>query len=163
VNQPFVFGWHNDSLYVQAFPILEDDSREHPTGADALLNAAISGQMWQKVQQHGASIDLDLVNSLVKKPLGIAMPVSKRGVTVESFVANSRHVENRVPTGSNWNGKDELLVTAEEVEAARAGTILPKPAKRARKPASTQAAPTVKKTATVQPLPSGNTASTASR
>ena len=26
VNQPFVFGWHNGALYVQAFPVMEDDS-----------------------------------------------------------------------------------------------------------------------------------------
>jgi hypothetical protein len=62
-----------------------------------------------------------------------------------------------VPDGSNWNGKDELLVTAEEVEAARAGTILPRPAKRVRKAAGAS----VNKAA-VTPLPGagavGNTA-----
>ena len=42
VNQPFVFGWQSDALYVQAFPVLEDDERDHPKAADALLNAAIS-------------------------------------------------------------------------------------------------------------------------
>ncbi len=26
VNQPFVFGWHDGALYVQAFPVMEDDS-----------------------------------------------------------------------------------------------------------------------------------------
>ena len=30
VNQPFVFGWQKDAMYVQAFPMLEDDDREHP-------------------------------------------------------------------------------------------------------------------------------------
>jgi L,D-transpeptidase ErfK/SrfK len=161
VNQPFVFGWHRDSLYVQAFPVLEDDDREHPKGADALLNAGISGQMWQKVQQHGSSIDLDLVNALATDPRGVAVPVSTRGVTLNSFVASSRRVENRVPEGSNWNGKDELLVTAEEVEAARAGTILPKPAKRNRKPSAAPTA-TAKKAAVV-PLPAAGKNSNTAR
>ena len=126
VNQPFVFGWQGDALYVQAIPVLEDDTRDHPKAADALLNAAISDAMWQKVKQHGATIDLGTVNEIVAKPRGIAIPVSKGKVTVDSFIASSRHVENRLPEGSTWNGKNELLVTAEEFEAMRNGVPLPK-------------------------------------
>ena len=62
VNQPFVFGWHRDAMYVQAFPILEDDDREHPKAAETLLNAGISDEMWQKLKQHNVAVDLDLVN-----------------------------------------------------------------------------------------------------
>jgi L,D-transpeptidase ErfK/SrfK len=133
VNQPFVFGWQGDTLYAQALPVLEDDQREHPKAADTLLNAAISDEMWQKVKQHGAAVDLELVNSMVAQPRGIAMPVSKRQLTLDGFIASSRHVENRVPEGANWNGKEELLVTAEEFEAMRTGVPLPK--KPAAKPA----------------------------
>lgn len=145
VNQPFVFGWHKGSLYVQAFPVLEDDTRKHPKGAEALLNAAISNDMWQTVKQHNAAVDLELVNSIAAKPRGIAVPVSKRGMTVEKFIAYSRHVENDLPEGATWSGKDELLVSTEEFEAARSGAILP-----AKKPAP--AAPAVKK-APEQPKP----------
>lgn len=126
VNQPFVFGWHQGALYAQAFPVLEDDTREHPKGADALLNAAISDKMWQTVKQHNAAVDLELVNGLVAKPRGIAMPVSKKGMTLDKFIAYSRHVENELPAGATWNGKDELLVSTEEFEATRSGAILPK-------------------------------------
>ena len=28
VNQPYVFGWHDDKLYVQAYTVLEDDKRD---------------------------------------------------------------------------------------------------------------------------------------
>ena len=160
VNQPFVFGWHNDSLYVQAFPVLEDDERDHPKGAEGLINAAMSAQMMQKVQQHGASIDLQLVNSLADGRRGVAVPVSKPGVTLDTFVAGSRHVENRVPVGANWNGKDELLVTAEEVEAARAGTIMPAKVKKPSK-VPTSSAPAKK--AAVTPLPGSNSAPNATR
>jgi L,D-transpeptidase ErfK/SrfK len=147
INQPFVFGWSNDALYVQAFPVMEDDEREHPQAADALLNAAISDEMWQKVKQHGAAIDLALVNSLVSQPRGIALPVSRAKVTVDGFVADARHVENRVPAGANWNGSEEMYHTAEEYAAARNGTPLPKkPApkttkKTATKPAAASGAP----------------------
>jgi L,D-transpeptidase ErfK/SrfK len=145
VNQPFVFGWRADGLYAQAFPVMEDDEREHPKAADVLLNAAISDEMWRKVKAHNAALNLDLVNALVAQPRGIATPVSQPKITLDSYIAQARHVENRVPEGANWNGKDELLVTAEEFEAARAGDTPPKkekapapkpPKKTAKAPAS---------------------------
>ena len=126
VNQPFVFGWHRDAMYVQAFPILEDDDREHPKAAETLLNAGISDEMWQKLKQHNVAVDLDLVNELVAQPRGIAMPVSRRNTTVETYLAAARHVENRVPPGATWNGSDEGLFLAEQFEALRDGKPIPK-------------------------------------
>jgi L,D-transpeptidase ErfK/SrfK len=149
VNQPFVFGWGDGALYVQAFPVMEDDKREHPKGADTLLNAAISDEMWQKVKQHGAAIDLELVNALVSQPRGIALPVSRSKLTLDSFVTSARHVENRVPAGANWNGSEEMYHTAEEYAAARAGTPLPK------KTAAPKTTRTTKKTATKPAAASG--------
>lgn len=153
VNQPFVFGWHAGALYVQAFPVMEDDQREHPKAADKLLNAAISDEMWQKVKYHGAAIDLEVVNGLMTQPRGIALPVSKPKMTLDGYVADARHVENRVPPGANWNGSEEMYYTAEEFEAARDGTPLPK------KPTPKAA----KKTATKPAAASGTGASAGSR
>ena len=157
VNQPFVFGWHKDAMYVQAFPVLEDDEREHPKAADALLNAAISDEMWQKVRAHNATIDLELVNSMVAKPRGIAMPVSASKLTFDKFIYMARHVENRLPEGATWNGKEELLVSAEEFEAARNGTVVPA------KPVAKKAAPKKAAGATPKkaPNPAANTGSAA--
>jgi len=126
VNQPFVFGWHGDAMYAQAFPVMEDDKRKHPSGADALVNAAISDAMWKKIKEHGAAVDLALVDELVAQPRGIALPVSRSGMTMDRFLADVQQVENRLPTEANWDGKDELLVTAEEFEAALSGTPLPR-------------------------------------
>ena len=154
VNQPFVFGWHDGALYVQAFPVMEDDEREHPKAADTLLNAAISDEMWQKVKYHGAAVDLELVNGMVATPRGIALPVSQAKMTIDGFVSAARHVENRVPTGANWDGNEEMYYTAEEFAAARAGTPLPK------KPAPK--AQTTKKTAT-KPAAAASGAATGSR
>jgi L,D-transpeptidase ErfK/SrfK len=149
VNQPFNFGWHHDAMYVQVFPILEDDEREHPKAADTLLNATISDETWSRIKQHGVSIDMDLVNAMIAQPRGIAMPVSKPKLTMESYILASRHVENRVPEGANWNGKDEAIFTAEELEAALPGAPplkkapARKPAKKSvAKPAATTASAT---------------------
>ncbi len=128
VNQPFLFAWQGEALYVQAFPVLEDDTREHPEPTDQLLNAAISNEMWQQVKQHGASVDFDLVDQIVAHARGIAVPVSHQKITMDKFIFASRHVENRLPEGANWNGSDETFFTAEQFEAARAGTATPKKA-----------------------------------
>jgi L,D-transpeptidase ErfK/SrfK len=146
VNQPFVFGWHKDAMYVQAFPILEDDEREHPQAAETLLNAGIKDELWQKLKQHDAAVDLELVNQIVAQPRGIAIPVSRKNTTVDSYIAAARHVENRVPPGATWNGSDEGLYLAEQFEALRNGTPLPKKAppkvkKTAAKPTSAAAKP----------------------
>lgn len=155
VNQPLVVGWHRDAMYLQAFPVLEDDTRVHPAGADAVLKAGMSDEMWQRAKAHNAAVDLALVDALVMKPRGIAVPVSQRGVTLEKFLSAARHVENRLPEGANWNGKEELLVSTEQFEAARNGVILPnESAKKAvKKPASTPAKKptTAKATAAVKP------------
>jgi len=74
-----------------------------------------------------------LVNSVVAAPRGIALPVSKPKMSIEGYVATARHVENRVPAGANWNGSEEMYYTAEEFEAARAGTPLPKKAPKSSK------------------------------
>ncbi len=149
VNQPFVFGWHQGSLYVQAFPVAEDDEREHPMGADALLNAAISDEMWQTVRQHNVAVDLSIVNTVATDSRGIAVPVSRSSMradanpgskstrrkqqpaaqpafSMDRFIASARHVENSLPEGSNWSGKDELLVSNAEFEATRSGAARPK-------------------------------------
>lgn len=64
--------------------------------------------------------------------------VTPSGMTMDKYVAAARRVENRLPEGSNWNGKDELLVSAEEFEATRSGTISPQQRKPAKPAAAKQ-------------------------
>ena len=125
VNQPLLVGWHDGAIYVQALPVLEDDERPAVT-ASAALNAAISDRMFFKAKSHAVAVDLPTVEKLVTEARGIAIPVSKRGVTPEQFLATAARVHNRVPVGATWDGKEELLVTAEEYEAVRDGKPLPK-------------------------------------
>jgi L,D-transpeptidase ErfK/SrfK len=137
VNQPFLFGWHENNLYAQAVPALEPDKPDKPAKKDgkptdaksehtsALVNAAISNRMWDKVKQHGAAVELEEVTNIITNPTGITVPVSQQGVTTEQYVAAAPRVRNRIPDGGTWDGREELLVTAEEFEAVRAGKPLP--------------------------------------
>lgn len=106
VNQPLVYRWHGDSLFVQAYPPHEEDGKAVKDQQRALLNAAISDRMWQRVKQHGGAIDWPLTERVVKESRGVAVPVSRRGLTLESYVASARLVENTLPAGSNWDGRD---------------------------------------------------------
>jgi L,D-transpeptidase ErfK/SrfK len=106
VNQPLVYRWHGDSLFVQAYPPHEEDGKAVKDQQRALLNAAISDKMWQRVKQHGGAIDWPLTEQVVKESRGVAVPVSRRGVTLESYVGSARLVENTLPAGSNWDGRD---------------------------------------------------------
>jgi hypothetical protein len=36
----------------------------------------------------------------------VAVPVSRPGVTYDAFVAAARQVENTLPAGANWDGRD---------------------------------------------------------
>jgi len=126
VNQPLLMGWRGDALFVQTMPVLEDDTREHPTDAGVVLNTAISDRLWKKAKAHNAVVDLEAVNKLMREQRGVAVPVSKRGVTLEKYLVDARRVQNRIPAGATWDGREELLVTAEEYEAVRTGKPLPK-------------------------------------
>lgn len=106
VNQPLVYRWHGDSLYVQAYPPHEEDGKAARDQKQALLNAAISDKMWQRVKQHGGAIDWPLTEQVVKAASGVAVPVSRRGVTLQSVVDSARLVENALPAGSNWDGRE---------------------------------------------------------
>ena len=42
VNQPFVFGWHEDQLYLQAYDVLEDDKRDWAKAQPKLLSKTLT-------------------------------------------------------------------------------------------------------------------------
>ncbi|MBP9590582.1 MAG: L,D-transpeptidase family protein [Steroidobacteraceae bacterium] len=120
VNQPLVYRWQGDSLYVQAYPTHEDvDSRGkskakgkqvEPADEDEVappqLTDAVTNKMFQKVKPHGGAIDLPLTEQVVREAKGVAVPVSRRGTTLESFLAAARLVENAVPAGATWDGQE---------------------------------------------------------
>ncbi|MGB5102317.1 MAG: L,D-transpeptidase family protein [Steroidobacteraceae bacterium] len=106
VNQPLVHRWHGDSLYVQAYPPHEEDGKKVPAQLQPQLSKAISDKMAQRAKQHGGAIDWPLTERVVKDAQGVAVPVTRHGTTLESFLASARLVENALPAGSNWDGRD---------------------------------------------------------
>ena len=164
VNQPLVFGWHKDGLYVQAFPVMEDDQRQHPSAVE-LMSHRLTTSMQAKVTKYNANMDPVLIERLVSDARGISTPVNQKPFTFERYLATARHVENELPAGATWDGREELLVSAEEFEATRTGATLPakpKPkAKATTKPAAAKPAagkPAAATTASAKPQPAATVA-----
>jgi L,D-transpeptidase ErfK/SrfK len=112
VNQPLVFRWQGEALYVQSYPPHE----EHPEAAKAAkgtrFSKALADRMWQLVKPHAATVDQKLAEQVVNEARGVAVPVSRGGVTYATFVAGGRLVENRIPAGANWDGTDNPVPVA---------------------------------------------------
>lgn len=127
VNQRLTYGWHDGKLYVQVMPPSEEElsAQASAKGASQTVDAAITEQILALAKQHNIAVDLEQVKQLSQQQTGVTTPVSS-GQTQAQYLAQARHVENRVPPGATWNGNKELLVTAEEFEAMRDGVILPK-------------------------------------
>jgi len=56
-------------------------------------------------------LDVALAEKTVNSQQGIAVPVTRRDLTFESLLSSARVVENALPEGSNWNGRDEPSTT----------------------------------------------------
>jgi L,D-transpeptidase ErfK/SrfK len=122
VNQPLLYRWQGNALFVQSYPpVVEgmDDSVAPPSVAydDRVANA-----IWQKSKVHAGAVNWDLVERVVTKAQGLAVPVTKRGLTLDSYVASARRVENVLPEGSNWDGNDEPAAKGKVKPVADTGT-----------------------------------------
>jgi L,D-transpeptidase ErfK/SrfK len=117
VNQPLLYRWQGDNLYVQSYPPHEppgaaaaaagDDEAEEVAGPPSVpFDDALANRLLQAVKPHGGTLNWDLAKRVVTQAQGMAVPVSRRGLTMERYVASARLVENALPGGANWDGRD---------------------------------------------------------
>jgi L,D-transpeptidase ErfK/SrfK len=120
VNQPYMFGWRDGSLYLQAYEALEDDSRGLSKDRKRLLASLTSSKLGQSplrqsILAHSDDVDWELVAELAHSPRAIPVPVTgvqgaEAQVSVGAVLEKSLLVQNVLPDGSNWDGKSGLLV-----------------------------------------------------
>jgi len=108
VNQPFVFGWHEGQLYMQAFDVLEDDPRDWKKAERKLLTKSLAATLQKQLKSRNEQVNWDLVGSLSHSPRGVPVPISGADGSVEQILAAAPKVQNRVPDGSTWDGKTDL-------------------------------------------------------
>jgi L,D-transpeptidase ErfK/SrfK len=110
VNQPFVFGWHDGALHIQAFDVLEDDPRDWKKAQAKLLNKAMAERIQKELQARKEKIDWDAVAKLSQDPRGIPVSVTGGPDQLEAIVANATLVQNKVAPGATWDGVSDLPV-----------------------------------------------------
>jgi L,D-transpeptidase ErfK/SrfK len=110
VNQPYLFGWHDGKLYLQAYTVMEDDRRDWTKNSKRLLDRLLAPKLRQRISEHDNEIDWDKAGQLAHSPRAVPVPITGSTDTVETVVAQSLKVENQLPAGSNWDGKSELLI-----------------------------------------------------
>jgi L,D-transpeptidase ErfK/SrfK len=110
VNQPFLFGWHEGALHIQAFDVLEDDPRDWKKAQAKLLNKAMAERIQKELQARKEKIDWDAVAKLTHEPRGIPVSVTGGPDQLEAIVTNATIVQNKVAPGATWDGISDLPV-----------------------------------------------------
>jgi L,D-transpeptidase ErfK/SrfK len=108
VNEPFVFGWQNDQLYLQAFDVLEDDTRDWQKAQKKLVSRSLGADIQKELKKRNEEMNWDLVAVAAHDPRGIPVSISGSGDTIEHLVAMAPRVQNVVPQGASWDGKTDL-------------------------------------------------------
>jgi L,D-transpeptidase ErfK/SrfK len=129
VNQPFVFGWSGDQIYLQAYDVLEDDKRDWSKAQPKLLSKTLTPRIQAELKASGGTVDWERVAEITKDPRGLALSVSSVDQDVAAVIKAAPRVENRVPEGANWDGADdpalqaqtevEVMVTEQQQQAPR--------------------------------------------
>jgi L,D-transpeptidase ErfK/SrfK len=110
VDQPLLYRWQGDSLYVQSYPPHLEKEEDSDADRKPVFKESLLSRMFQRAKPHGAQLDPALVEQVVNDQRGVAVPVTRAGLSYDGYVAASRLVENEVPAGANWDGLDEPVV-----------------------------------------------------
>ena len=110
VNQPYLFGSRDGAFFMQAYAVMEDDSRAWGKNRKRLLEHLLSPKLHQRVSEQDDGIDWQRVGDLAHSPRALPVPITGGRDGVDAVVSQAPLVDDVVPEGSNWDGKSGLLV-----------------------------------------------------
>jgi L,D-transpeptidase ErfK/SrfK len=110
VNEPFVFGFQEDKLYLQAFEVLEDDTRDWKKAQKNLVSKSLGEEIQKELKKRNEEVSWDLIASVGHEPRGIPLVISTGGTSLDEVLAGAPRVQNAVPEGASWDGKTDLPV-----------------------------------------------------
>ena len=110
VNQPYLFGGRDGTLYFQAYTVMEDDSRNWSKDRKRLLANLLHPKLRAKIAEHDEEIDWQRVGDLAHTPRAVPVPITGGRDGIDAVLAQSLLVQNILPAGSNWDGQSGLLV-----------------------------------------------------
>jgi L,D-transpeptidase ErfK/SrfK len=106
VNQPFLFGWRDKQLYLQAYTVLEDDPRDWSHAQQKLLSHSLAAHIQKALKDSNMQIDWESVRAITHAPRGIPIPVTGDDSNIDAVLAAAPTVEDRIPEGADWDGSD---------------------------------------------------------
>ena len=105
VNQPFVFGWHDGALHIQAFDVLEDDPRDWKKAqAEAPQQGAGRAHPEGAEEREPVQLGSAAIAELAQDPRGLPVSITNADAEHRRAARRGAAVENRVPDGANWDG-----------------------------------------------------------
>src|SRR5258706_15656112 len=116
VNQPYLFGWRDGTLYLQAYSVMEDDSRDWSKNRKTLLAKLLNPKLQKKISEHDKEIDWQRVGDLAHTPRAVPVPITGGLGGIDEVIGQSLLVENTLPAGSKWGGKTGVLVGEKKVK-----------------------------------------------
>lgn len=115
VNQPLLLGWRDNLLYFQAYRTLEDDKRNHTTLLKTSLTRIRTVQKAKLNARPQAKINTALLQQAARNPRGVAVPISKANITLQSYINSILPSMNILPFNANWDGNSNQYITAAEI------------------------------------------------
>lgn len=115
VNQPRLLGWRDQKLYLQTYPILEDDKRNHAQLLKKSLSAVRATPKAKREMRAQAKINQALLDEVIRNPRAIATPVTQPNLTLQAYLDRATRVQNILPFNATWEGDMDGQLTAAEV------------------------------------------------
>src|SRR5690606_13515573 len=97
VNQPTLFGWRGEDLYVQTYPVLEDDGRDQKVMTERALHAALASSAVRLASGSKVHIDQRLLGDAVQRRRALALPLTASGLDLSAYLADVTRVRNPGP------------------------------------------------------------------
>lgn len=115
VNQPQLLGWRDRTLYLQAYPVLEDDKRNH----DKLLKKSLSSvRATPKAKLDArpkAKVNQALLNEVIRNSRAVAVPITQPDATLQAHLDRAMRVQNTLPFNATWDGDMSGQLTAGKI------------------------------------------------
>lgn len=115
VNQPQLLGWRDRTLYLQAYPVLEDDKRNH----DKLLKKSLSSvRATPKAKLDArpkAKVNQTLLNEVIRNSRAVAVPITQPDTTLQAHLDRATRVQNTLPFNATWDGDMSGQLTAGKI------------------------------------------------
>lgn len=115
VNQPRLLGWRERMLYLQTYPILEDDKRNHHVLLKKSLSTIRSTPKAKLDKRPQTKINQTLLNETIQNPRAIAIPITQQNMTLQTHLDRAARVQNTLPFNATWDGDMSRQLTANDV------------------------------------------------